>query len=58
MSLAMVEAAVESSHSRRRTLLADTLQSAWETAVRDEVRETVRARLAAWPTILDAVGLR
>ena len=38
MSLAMVEAAVQSSRTGRRTRLDDVLGAAYETAVRDEQR--------------------
>jgi hypothetical protein len=55
MSLAMVEAAVESSRAGRRILLDDVLDSAYETARRDERRSDVRDRLAAWPSVRDAL---
>jgi predicted dehydrogenase len=55
MSLAMVEAAVESSRTGRRTLLDDVLGAAYETALRDEQRADVYDRLAAWPSARDAL---
>lgn len=55
MSLAMVEAAVESSRTGRRTLLDDVLGAAYETALRDEQRADVRDRLATWPSVRDAL---
>jgi predicted dehydrogenase len=54
-SLAMVEAALESSRTGRRTLLDDILDAAYDTAVRDEQRSDVRDRLAAWPSVRDAL---
>ncbi len=42
MSLAMVEAAVESARAGATVRLDDVLHRAWETAVRDETRDDVR----------------
>ena len=55
MSLAMVEAAVQSSRTGRRTLLDDVLGAAYGTALRDEQRSDVRDRLAAWPSVRAAL---
>jgi len=55
MSLAMVEAAVESSRTGRRTVLDDVLGAAYETALRDEQRSDVRDRLVRWPSVRDAL---
>ena len=56
MSLAMVEAAVESARSGQPCRLADVLARAHEQAVRDEQRDTVRDRLAGWPSVHDALS--
>lgn len=45
MSLAMVEAAVESARTGATVRLDDVLHRAWETAVRDETRDDVRVAL-------------
>ncbi len=58
LSLAMVEAAVESSRTGRRTLLDDVLDAAYETALRDEQRPDVRERLGSWPSVRIALGLQ
>ena len=55
MSLAMVEAAVQSSRTGRRTLLDDVLGAAYGIALRDERRSDVRDRLAAWPSVRAAL---
>ena len=57
LSLAMVEAAVESSRTGRRIRLDDVLDAAYETALRDEARPEVRGRLASWPSVRVALGL-
>jgi len=57
LSLAMVEAAVESSRTARRIRLDDVLDAAYETALRDEARPEVRGRLASWPSVRVALGL-
>src|SRR4029078_1129620 len=51
LSLAMVEGAVESSRTVRRIRLDDVLDTAYETALRDEARPEVRDRLASWPSV-------
>jgi predicted dehydrogenase len=55
LSLAMVEAAVESSRTGRRILLDGVLDAAYETALRTERRSDVRDRLATWPSVRDAL---
>ena len=55
MSLAMVEAAVESARSGQRTQLDDILERAHAKAVRDEQREDVRAVLMGWSSLRDAL---
>ena len=57
LSLAMVEAAVESSRTGRRILLDAVLDAAYETALRDEQRPDVRERLGSWPSARVALGL-
>ncbi len=57
LSLAMVEAAVESSRTGRRIRLDDVLDAAYETALRDEARPAIRDRLASWPSVRVALGL-
>jgi predicted dehydrogenase len=57
LSLAMVEAAVQSSRTGRRILLDDILDTAYETALGNEQRPDVRARLASWPSVQAALGL-
>jgi hypothetical protein len=48
MSLAMVEAAIESKGTGRRLAIDDVLERAYATALADERRDDVRARLEAW----------
>jgi predicted dehydrogenase len=50
MSLAMVEAAVQSAASGERVLLDDVLAEAHGEALRTETRAEVRSALAAWPS--------
>jgi predicted dehydrogenase len=57
MSLAMVEAAVESAKTGQRTLLDDVLRRAYTKALRDERRPEVRERLASWSSVPDALLL-
>jgi hypothetical protein len=57
LSLAMVEAAVESSRTGRRIRLDDVLDTAYETALRDEARPEIRDRLTSWPSVRFALGL-
>ena len=56
MSLAMVEAAVESARSGQATRLDDVLERAHQQALRDEERAEVRDRLAAWPSVREALA--
>lgn len=56
MSLAMVEAAVESARSGERVLVDDVLARAHERAVREEARPDVQAALAAWPSVRAALA--
>jgi predicted dehydrogenase len=51
MSLAMVEAAVESAATGRRVLLDDVLARAHERAVAEEGRPQVRETLASWTSL-------
>ncbi|MEU6192494.1 Gfo/Idh/MocA family oxidoreductase [Streptomyces sp. NPDC047061] len=55
MSLAMVEAAVLSARTGRRVLVDDVLDQAYAAALRDENRPDVRAALAGWPSVRDAL---
>jgi predicted dehydrogenase len=55
MSLAMVEAAVQSARTGRATRLDDVLERAHRQAVDDEVRADVRAALKSWPTVRTAL---
>jgi predicted dehydrogenase len=48
MSLAMVEAAIESKDTGARVAIDDVLERAHATALADERRDDVRERLAAW----------
>ena len=52
MSLAMVEAAVQSSRAGAPVRLDEVLERAYRAALRDEARADVRAALAAWHTPL------
>ncbi|MEW1827222.1 Gfo/Idh/MocA family oxidoreductase [Streptomyces sp. NPDC088196] len=56
MSLAMVEAAVESARTGRRVLVDDVLDQAYAAALRDETRPNVRATLAGWPSVRGALA--
>jgi predicted dehydrogenase len=56
MSLAMVEAAVESAASGARVHLDDVLAVAHARARRDERREDVLAALTAWPDVRSALA--
>jgi len=56
MSLAMVEAAIESSRMGMPVRLNDVLDNARRTALRDEGRPDVRATLAAWPPVPEVVS--
>lgn len=55
LSLAMVEAAVESADRRTRVVLDDVLQRAHAEAVRREQHDGVRAELASWASVRDAL---
>jgi predicted dehydrogenase len=55
MSLAMVEAAIESKDQGRRIAIDDVLERAYETAVRSERRDDVRARLESWTSVRGAL---
>jgi predicted dehydrogenase len=55
MSLAMVEAAVESADRGQRVLVDDVLTQALERAVRDEQRTDVRDRLTSWPSVREVL---
>jgi predicted dehydrogenase len=57
MSLAMVEAAVESARTGQRTLLDDVLRRAHVQALRDEQRADVRERLASWSSVREVLQL-
>ena len=56
MSLAMVEAAVESARTGQRVLVDDVLDQAYAAALRDETRVDVRAALAGWPSVRGALA--
>ena len=55
MSLAMVEAAIESKDSGRRIAIDDVLERAYATAVAAERRDDVRARLESWTSVRAAL---
>ena len=57
MSLAMVEAAVQSAQTGRAARLDDVLERAYERAIRDEARADVRAALESWPSVGEALAL-
>ncbi len=56
MSLAMVEAAVESAETRQRVLLDDVLTRAWEKAINEETHAEVRDVLSNWPSVREALN--
>jgi len=56
MSLAMVEAAIRSAQTGRRTILADLLGEAYEHALSAGQRPELRAALAAWPSLPEVIG--
>jgi predicted dehydrogenase len=56
MSLAMVEAAIESKDAGRRILLDDVLERALAEALASEARADVRERLAAWGSVRRALA--
>ncbi|RKR76174.1 Gfo/Idh/MocA family protein [Frondihabitans australicus] len=55
MSLAMVEAAIESKESGSRILIDDVLSRAYETALATEKRDDVRAQLESWSSVRGAL---
>lgn len=55
LSLAMVEAAVESAERGERVLLDDVLERAWRQAIADEQHEEVRAALQGWSSVRPAL---
>jgi predicted dehydrogenase len=58
MSLAMVEAAVQSSETGAPVQLDDILEQAYTAALRDETRPEVRAALAGWSSVRGALTSR
>ena len=56
LSLAMVEAAVQSAESGLRVRIDDTLQSAWEEAVAHEGHDGIRETLLAWGSAQDGLA--
>jgi predicted dehydrogenase len=56
LSLAMVEAAVESARTGRQTMLDDVLDRAHDVAVREEQRADVRAALGRWTSVRAALA--
>ncbi|BDZ48125.1 dehydrogenase [Frondihabitans sucicola] len=55
MSLAMVEAAIESKDTGTRIAIDDVLERAYESAVRSERRDDVRAQLESWSSVRGAL---
>lgn len=55
MSLAMVEAAIESTRSGQRVVIDDLLERALATAIEREARDDVRARLESWTSVRAAL---
>lgn len=55
MSLAMVEAAIESKDKGARISIDDVLERAFATAVADEKRDDVRAQLESWTSVRGAL---
>jgi predicted dehydrogenase len=58
MSLAMVEGAIRSARTGRRVILADLLDEAYRRALATERHPELRAALAAWPSVHEAVASR
>lgn len=56
LSLAMVEAAVESAGTRARVLIDDVLERAHARALAHEAREDVRAALASWISVREGLA--
>jgi predicted dehydrogenase len=57
MSLAMVEAAVQSAESGRTARLDDVLERAYAQAIRDEARADVRRALEGWSSAREALAV-
>jgi hypothetical protein len=55
MSLAMVEAAIESTRTGQRVVIDDLLERALATAIEREARDDVRARLESWTSVRAAL---
>lgn len=56
MSLAMVEAAIESASLGRRVALDDVLTASYETALANEANEDVLRVLKSWPSVREALS--
>jgi predicted dehydrogenase len=56
MSLAMVEGAIRSARTGRRVILAELLDEAHQHALTTERRPELRAALAAWPSVHEAIA--
>jgi predicted dehydrogenase len=56
MSLAMVEGAIRSARTGSRVILADLLDEAYRHALTTERRPELRAALAAWPSVHEAIA--
>jgi predicted dehydrogenase len=57
MSLAMVEAAVQSAETGRAARLDDVLDRAYAQAIREEARADVRGALESWPSVREALAM-
>ena len=57
MSLAMVEAAVQSAQTGRAARLDDVLERAYAQAIREETRADVRSALEGWPSVREALAM-
>ena len=57
LSLAMVEAAIRSAEEGRRVTVAEVLDDAYVSAVQAEEDPEIRAVLAGWTSVHDAVGV-
>lgn len=55
VSLAMVEAAVQSARTGNRVQVDDVLTRAWDHAVTDELRDDVRKQLGSWTSVRAAL---
>lgn len=56
LSLAMVEAAVASAETGSRVAIDDLLDQSWRVAIEQEEHDDVRAALASWPSVRDALA--